>query len=78
VTVDQERSAALVVRVWTENADGAFRARLTAVDVTGAATAGEEVAVAVAASPGDVLDAVRAWLDQFLGLTACVIDSDAQ
>jgi hypothetical protein len=66
VTVEQERSAALLVRVWTEGGTGAFRARLTAVDTSGAAPAGKEVAVAVAASPGEVVDAVRAWLSSFV------------
>lgn len=71
VARDEERSAALLVRVWTEGG-GAFRARLTAVDTSaggpaGAAPAGEEVTLTVTASPGEVLDAVRAWLDRFVG-----------
>ena len=66
VTVDRERSAALLLRVWREGDTGGFRARLTAVDTSGVAPSGEEVTVAVAASPGDVLDAVRAWLEQFV------------
>jgi hypothetical protein len=60
----EDPSAALVIRVWLEGA-GAFRARLlTLQDATGEAPA-EEVTVAVASSPGDVLDAVRDWLDGF-------------
>ena len=66
VTVDRERSAALLLRVWTEGDTGGFRARLTAVGTSGVARSGEEVTVAVAASPNDVLDAVRAWLEQFV------------
>ncbi|SFO73843.1 hypothetical protein SAMN05660464_0861 [Geodermatophilus dictyosporus] len=59
-----EPSAALLIRVWLEDSGG-FRARLlTLRDATGQAPA-EEVTVAVASSPGDVLDAVRDWLDGF-------------
>jgi hypothetical protein len=70
VDVAQDRSAALLVRVWTEGGAGAFRARVTAVDTSGPDAAGEEVTVAVVASPGDLLDAVRAWLDRFLAAGA--------
>jgi hypothetical protein len=65
VNVEQDRSAALLVRVWTEGG-GEFRARLTAVDTAGPTSGGEEVTVAVVASPGDVLDAVGSWLEQFV------------
>jgi hypothetical protein len=74
VAVDRDRSGALLIRVWVEGADGAFRGRLTTVDttpdaVTGAApeAAGEGTTVAVTSSPGDLLDAVRTWLDGFRG-----------
>ena len=72
VTMDGDRSAALLVRVWLED-DGleagleAFRGRLTAVDTTPGPRAEEECTVAVASSSDDVVDAVRAWLDDFLG-----------
>jgi hypothetical protein len=57
-------SAALLIRVWFEGA-GEFRARLLALrDATPEAPA-EEVTVAVASSPGGVLEAVRDWLDDF-------------
>ncbi len=71
VTVDGDRSAALLVRVWRED-DGleAFRGRLTAVDTTPGPRAGEDPTVAVASSSDDVVDAVRAWLDDFLGRVA--------
>ena len=57
-------SAALLIRVWLEGAGG-FRARLLTLRDATAGAPGEEVTVAVAASPGDVLDAVRDWLDGF-------------
>ncbi|MGY1695690.1 MULTISPECIES: hypothetical protein [unclassified Geodermatophilus] len=55
-------SAALLVRVWLEDA-GRFRARLLTQADTPAGTSAPEVTVAVAASPAEVLDAVRDWLD---------------
>jgi hypothetical protein len=68
VTVDGDRSAALLVRVWLESDGGqAFRGRLTAVDTTPGPRAGEEATVAVASSTDEIVDAVRAWLDDFLG-----------
>lgn len=59
--VTDDRSAALLVRVWLEEG-GEFRARVTAAGMHGA----EDRTVALAASRGDVLDAVSAWLDEFL------------
>jgi hypothetical protein len=62
--VVDDRSAALLIRVWLEDA-GEFRARLlTQPDATAGGPA-EEVTVAVASSPEAVLDAVRDWLDDF-------------
>ena len=58
----EEPSAVLLVRVWLEGGEGAFRARLTAI---GSATP-EETAVAVAASPRDVVVAVERWLADFV------------
>ena len=57
-------SAALLIRVWLEGSSE-FRARLLTLRGATAATPAEEVTVAVASSPGDVLDAVRDWLDGF-------------
>jgi hypothetical protein len=62
--VVQDPSAALLLRVWLEG-PGAFRARLLTLHTDAAGTSAEEVTVAVASSPEDVLDAVRAWLDDF-------------
>lgn len=69
------RSAALLVRVWLEDA-GDFRARLlTLHDVTDGEPA-EETTVAVASSPGDVLDAVRDWLEELARQTVDPVDGD--
>ncbi len=69
-------SAALLIRVWLEDA-GEFRARLlTPGDVTAGASA-EEVTVAVTSSPGDVLVAVRGWLDGFTRQSTHPVDTDA-
>jgi broad specificity phosphatase PhoE len=72
--VDDERSATLVVRVWLED-DDAFRARLTAFAADRDDGQSKELTVAVAASRGDVLSAVRAWLDAFPGTTASPVDT---
>lgn len=61
--MSDERSAALLVRVWLEGGRDRFRARVSAVGPDGAA---DDRTVAVAASPGEVIDAVRDWLDRFL------------
>jgi len=61
---DDDRTAALLVRVWLEDGTESFRARVTAVAPTAPA---EGATVAVASSPADVLAAVRTWLDEFLG-----------
>ena len=58
-------SAALLIRVWLEGSSD-FRARLLTSRGATAGTPAEEVTVAVASSPGDVLDAVREWLDRFV------------
>jgi hypothetical protein len=62
--VVEDPSAALLVRVWLEG-PGEFRARLLTLHADATGTSAEEVTVAVASSPEDVLDAVRAWLDDF-------------
>lgn len=68
--VERDRSAALLIRVWTEGGAGTFRARVTAVDTSGADSTGDELTVAVAASPSDLLHALSAWLDEFLAADA--------
>ena len=67
MTVEQDRSAALLLRVWLEGDGESFRARLTAVDTSGAADPDESPTVAVSSSPGEVVDAVRDWLERFVG-----------
>jgi hypothetical protein len=63
--LDDDRSATLILRVWLEGGTDGFRGRLTTVD-TSVRHGGGEVTVAVASSPGETVDAVRAWLDEFL------------
>jgi hypothetical protein len=58
----EDRSAALLVRVWLEDDAENFRARMTAVGMPGSA----DQTVALAASPSDVIDAVGKWLEDFL------------
>lgn len=65
MTVNGDPSATLVLRVWTEGGTEGFRSRLTTVD-TSVDGAGGELTVAVTASPADTVEAVRAWLDDFL------------
>ncbi|PWW24199.1 hypothetical protein JD79_03377 [Geodermatophilus normandii] len=67
MTVRQDRSASLLVRVWLEGEDDVFRARLTSVQTSPGAAAGQEATVGVASSPGDVLALVQTWLTGFLG-----------
>jgi hypothetical protein len=76
VTVDGDRSAVLIVRVWLEDGTESFRGRLTSMDTAAGQRAAEEATVAVASSSRDVVDAVRAWLDDFLGDAANPIDTD--
>jgi hypothetical protein len=73
MTLVEDRSAALLVRVWLED-ETEVRARLTAVDVVPGRGPGQEVTVAVASTPGDVIKAVRAWLDEFLGHAVDSVD----
>ena len=68
-------SAALLIRVWLEG-PGEFRARLLTVPAAAAGGPAEEVTVAVASSPGDVLDAVRSWLDGFIRNAADPVDGN--
>ena len=73
---DGDRSAVLLVRVWLEDGVESFRARLTSMDTTTGRGAAQEGTAAVASSPGDVVEAVRAWLDEFLRDAPNPIDSD--
>jgi hypothetical protein len=76
VTVDGDRSAALLVRVWLEDGVESFRGRLTSMDTSPGPGGAGEATVALTASPRDVLDAVRAWLEDFLRDATNSIDSD--
>ena len=64
-TAAGDRSAALLVRVWLEDGAQAFRGRLMTTETTPGGRGAETVAVALASSPRDVVEAVRAWLGQF-------------
>ncbi|MGY5891501.1 hypothetical protein [Blastococcus deserti] len=61
-----DRSATLVLRVWLESGSDDFRGRLTAVDTT-VGHEGGEVTLGVVSSASDAVEAVRAWLDDFVG-----------
>jgi hypothetical protein len=64
--LDDDRSATLILRVWLEGGTKNFRGRLTTVD-TSVGHEGGELTVGVTSSPGEMLGAVGAWLDEFLG-----------
>jgi hypothetical protein len=66
VTVEHDRSAALLIRVWAEGSPEEFRARLSTVD-TSRSDGAEQATVAVASSPEAVLETVRGWLSEFTG-----------
>ena len=70
MTVDDDRSSVLLIPVWVEDGVDTFRARLTTVGPWWGRDPGHEVAVALAASPSAVTDAVRAWLLSFVGSAA--------
>ena len=74
--MDDDRSAALLVRVWWEGGRGAFRCRLIAIDTSPGTGGGEERTLAVTASRGEVMATVREWLDRFLDAGAVPIDTD--
>jgi hypothetical protein len=67
VTLNQDRSASLLVRVWLEGGADGFRARLTSVDTSAGHEDGGELTVGVASSPSDVIVLVDTWLTGFLG-----------
>jgi hypothetical protein len=60
-----DRSAALLIRVWLEEGTDQFRARVTAV---GLDAPEEDRTVALASSRREVIDAVGDWLDRFVRL----------
>jgi hypothetical protein len=64
VAVIDDRSAALLVRVWLEGGAERFRARVIA---KGPQEGSDDRLVALTASPREVLDAVSQWLEEFLG-----------
>jgi hypothetical protein len=71
----EDKNAVLLVRVWLEDDEDTFRARLTSM---GRAPHGElkDMTVAVAASPRDVVDAVVVWLEQFIHDAASAVDGE--
>jgi hypothetical protein len=72
--MDGDPSAVLVVRVWLKGGTDQFRARLMSAGTSPGSGVGEEVTVTVASFPGDVVSAVRAWLDEFLDTGSSSID----
>ena len=74
--MDGDRSAALLLRVWTEDGSDTFRCRLVAVDTSPGRDAGRETTLAVTSSSGEVLATVREWLDGFRCGAAKPIDTD--
>jgi hypothetical protein len=76
VTLDDDRSAALVIRVWLESGTDQFRGRLTAVDTSSTSGGGDEVTVAVSSSPREVADAVSQWLHDFVRDASKRIDTE--
>jgi hypothetical protein len=70
VTVDDDRSSVLLIRVWLEDGADGFRARLTTAGPHWGRDAGQDLAVALASSPAAVSDAVRAWLLSFVASAA--------
>jgi hypothetical protein len=58
----EDRSAALLVRVWLEDGIETFRARVTAVGTCGS----DDRTIALAASSSDLIAAVSEWLEEFL------------
>ena len=74
MSVGNDRNAALLIRVWREKAD-VFHARLTALGGVAGDSSVEDLTLVVASSPSDVLHALSAWLDDFLGDAAMPIDS---
>jgi hypothetical protein len=68
VTVDEDRSGVLLVRVWLEDGADGFRARLTALGPGRRDEEGQERTVALASSPAATAAAVFAWLRDVVGV----------
>jgi hypothetical protein len=66
VIVNEDRSGALLVRVWLEDGTDEFRARVTRLGTRIGQSGDEGVTVALASSPDAVFRSVHAWLDEFL------------
>ena len=66
VTVDDDRSSVLLIRVWLEEGADGFRARLTTAGPWWGRDAGTDVTVALASTPAAVTDAVGEWLLSFV------------
>jgi hypothetical protein len=76
VTVDDDRTAALVIRVWLEGPTDQFRGRLTVAHADPGAETGGVITVAVASSPRELTDALSQWLDDFVRDAANQIDTE--
>jgi hypothetical protein len=74
VAVSDDRSVALLLRVWLEDGGEQFRARLSSLARPPDGGQEEELTVAVASSPRDVLSAVSDWLNEFLAHAPNPID----
>lgn len=68
VTVIEDRSGVLLVRVWLEDGADGFRARLTALGPGRRDEERQEHAVALASSPAATVAAVYAWLRDTFGV----------
>jgi hypothetical protein len=76
--VVNDRATALLIRVWLEGAQDpgtGFRARVMAVRGSDDAH-GEDVTLALAASPREVIDAVGDWIEGLLGDAPDPVDDD--
>ncbi len=71
-----DRSAALLIRIWLEDGSPFLRGRMTGMDTSPGQRGAAESTVALVASRRDVVDAVRAWLDEFLGEGTTAVDGD--
>lgn len=78
VAAEGDRSAALLLRVWREDSTRSFRGRLTSMDTSPGRPGVDVATVGLASSPRDVVEAVRAWLDEFLGDAARSVDATSE
>jgi len=75
-SVDGDRSAVLLLRVWLADGARTFRGRLTTMDTSVVRSGGGETSVAVVSSPRDAAEVVRRWLDRFLEEATDALDDD--